>query len=146
MARLRTVEAPARSDVYFGMVVCSLVAMLVAIGLLVAEMTFTYDWQSTPPAIAAPALPVKPARATAATPGGATLTPVETPKPALALKPEETPPPPADAVPAPPAPIPSSLTVKPSPVPAGPAIPAVEPPKPSPASNGPTPGFQLPRR
>lgn len=143
MARMRTVEAPARSDVYFGMVVCSLVAMLVAVGLLVAEMTFTYDWQSTPPAAAAPALPAKPAR-TAAAPGGTTLAPVETPKPVVALKPEETPAPPTATVP--PAPIPSTLTVKPAPAPTLPAAPAPDAPKPTVAPSGPTPGFQFPRR
>lgn len=143
MARLRTVEAPARSDVYFGMVVCSFVAMLVAIGFLLAEMTFTYEWQSTPPALAAPALPNKPAR-TAAAPGGTTLAPVETPKPVVALKPEETPAPPTEA--APPAPIPSALTAKPSPAPTVPTVPAPETPKPAPTSTGPTPGFQFPKR
>lgn len=144
MARLRTVEAPARSDVYFGMVVCSFVAMLVAIGFLVAEMTFTYDWQSTPPAIAAPSLPARPTR-TAATPtGGTTLVPAESPKPAVTLKPEETPPPPAETIP--PAPIPSAITAKPTPAPTVPVTPSPEPSKPTTTSSGPTPGFQFPKR
>jgi hypothetical protein len=146
MARLRTVEAPARSDVYFGMVVCSFVAMLVAIGFLVAEMTFTYDWQSTPPAVAAPALPAKPTRTVATPGGGTTLAPAEAPKPAVALKPEETPPPPTAVVPIAPAPIPSTLTAKPSPAPTAPAVPAPESPKPVTTSSGPTPGFQFPKR
>ena len=154
MARSRTVEAPATSDVYFGMVLCSFFAILVAVGLLVLELTGTYGWETTPAALASPNLPKVPAREAAKAEGGAQA-PVND-KPIAALTPNETPAPvekkpdataKTDPVPAatpskvlPPGPIPSTLTINPKP-----ATPSPVPP-PVPTSTGPTPGFQLPKR
>lgn len=163
MARTRSLEAPAQSDVYFGMVLCSFFAILVAIGLLVWEMT-DYGWTSTPTAIAAPNLPKVPTRAPENTPTAmapvveqnkpavAALTPSETPAPAPAVIPAPIVPPVVAVKPetpapvAAPSPIPSTLVISPKPTtPTAPPAPApVEAPKPT--SSGPVPGFQLPKR
>ena len=137
MARSRTVDAPATSDVYFGMVLCSFLSILAAVGLLAWELTNSYGWETTPAALAAPNLPKVPAMATAKAEGSAQA-PVEE-KPVAALTPNETPAPVSAIVE--PVPIPAILTVKPNPPTPAPATPA-----PVPASTGPTPGFELPRR
>ena len=73
MARSRTVDAPATSDVYFGMVFCSFLAILAAVGLLAWELTNSYGWETTPAPLAAPNLPKVPARATAKAEGPVTV-------------------------------------------------------------------------
>lgn len=158
MARSRIVSAPAKNDVYFGMVLIATLAMLVGVVLLVWETMTTYDWQTTPPAWAAPALPGKPARVLDKN-ANVFLTPSEPKTPAPS---EIEPPKPADAVAEKPAPaelpkLPPALTSMPEtpkaeakPAPAVPTV--VNPPVPAPIpapptiSGPPVPGFQLPKR
>ena len=137
MARSRIVDAPATSDVYFGMVLCSFLAILVAVGLLTWELTSSYGWETTPAALSTPNLPKVPARVVAKSESTAQV-PVED-KPVASLTPNETPAPVPSIVE--PAPVPAILTIKPTVTPPAPTNPA-----PVPASTGPTPGFELPRR
>ena len=145
MARSRTVDAPATTDVYFGMVFFTFLAVLTAVGLLAWELTSFYNWESTPPALAAPNLPKVPERVK---PPATAMIPLAE-KPLANLTPAEPTTTPTTTIKEP-APIPSALTVVPAlkPTPTTPAttVPAEKPAEQTPAMTGPRPGFQIPRR
>ena len=141
MARSRSVESPARNDVYFGMWLVAFLATALAVLLLSLELT-DYGWDSKPPTATAQALPAVPVAAPKPA-GTSMVVPDAKPSPIVeAAKPVPDEPAPAPALVLPPAPIPPSVVTQ-KPEPKSPVPTQSTPSVPS----GPAPGgFELPKR